>query len=171
MLKQRQGRAGCVASERVARLVAMRRRRWLLPSATRVPPVLSMATAYGNLNLAAVPWPSWNPMVLPASVLAELFVTEADFLAATKLVQPTAKREGFAMAPDVSWEDIGALAAVRDELSLSVRPLIFHFRTRAFLVLFGRNFSFVFSRHAPTCACFACNFELPRLTKRMDSPS
>jgi len=58
---------------------------------------------------------------LPPGALADLFVTEADFMAATKLVQPTAKREGFAMAPDVSWDDIGALAGVRDELSLSVR--------------------------------------------------
>jgi ribosome biogenesis ATPase len=57
---------------------------------------------------------------LPVAALVDLLVTEADFLAATKLVQPTAKREGFAMAPDVSWDDIGALAGVRDELSLSV---------------------------------------------------
>lgn len=57
---------------------------------------------------------------LPPDALTDLYVTEADFMAATKLVQPTAKREGFAMAPDVSWDDIGALAGVRDELSLSV---------------------------------------------------
>ena len=70
-------------------------------------------------------------------------------MAAARLVQPTAKREGFATAPDVSWgtytndsvdylefpflilvqlniymmsleADIGALSMVRDELSLSV---------------------------------------------------
>ena len=78
-----------------------------------------------------------------------IYVTEEDFMAAARVVQPTAKREGFATAPDVSWgtykndsvnylefpflilvqlnlymmslkADIGALSMVRDELSLSV---------------------------------------------------
>lgn len=35
-------------------------------------------------------------------------------------VQPSAKREGFATVPGVSWSDIGALASVREELSLSI---------------------------------------------------
>lgn len=39
-----------------------------------------------------------------------------DFMRASKTIQPTAKREGFAVVPDVSWEDVGALAEVRDEL-------------------------------------------------------
>mmetsp|Transcript_8538 Transcript_8538/g.16477 ORF Transcript_8538/g.16477 Transcript_8538/m.16477 type:complete len:741 (-) Transcript_8538:177-2399(-) len=61
-----------------------------------------------------------------------LFVREADFFAATKLVQPTAKREGFATAPGVSWQDIGALSAVREELSLSVlEPINFPERFQA----------------------------------------
>ena len=47
--------------------------------------------------------------------LAGLAVRNEDFLAATKVVQPTAKREGFATAPDVTWDDIGALSAVRGE--------------------------------------------------------
>ena len=53
-------------------------------------------------------------------MLAGIMVTQEDFFVAAKLVQPTAKREGFATAPDITWADIGALAAVRDELSLSV---------------------------------------------------
>lgn len=36
-----------------------------------------------------------------------------DLMQATKVVQPTAKREGFATAPDVSWKDVGALRDVR----------------------------------------------------------
>lgn len=35
-------------------------------------------------------------------------------------VQPSAKREGFATVPGVSWSDVGALASVREELSLSI---------------------------------------------------
>ena len=35
-------------------------------------------------------------------------------------VQPSAKREGFATVPGVTWSDVGALASVREELSLSI---------------------------------------------------
>lgn len=43
-----------------------------------------------------------------------------DFQAALKLVQPSAKREGFATVPDVTWEDIGALKDIRQELEMSI---------------------------------------------------
>lgn len=49
-----------------------------------------------------------------------LYVSMPDFLEAIPLVQPSSKREGFATVPDVSWDDIGALQSVREELSLSV---------------------------------------------------
>lgn len=39
-----------------------------------------------------------------------------DFMVATKSIQPTAKREGFAVVPDVTWDDVGALAEIREEL-------------------------------------------------------
>lgn len=39
-----------------------------------------------------------------------------DLIQATKSIQPTAKREGFAVVPNVTWKDVGALAEVRDEL-------------------------------------------------------
>jgi ribosome biogenesis ATPase len=60
-----------------------------------------------------------------------LYVTMSDFLSAIPLVQPSSKREGFATVPDVSWDDIGALQEVRDELTLSVlepirNPETFH---------------------------------------------
>jgi len=57
---------------------------------------------------------------LTTEELAPLDITMEDFLAAIPLVQPSSKREGFATVPDVSWDDIGALSAVRDELTLSV---------------------------------------------------
>jgi ribosome biogenesis ATPase len=39
-----------------------------------------------------------------------------DFSKASKSIQPTAKREGFAVVPDVTWNDVGALTEVREEL-------------------------------------------------------
>ncbi|CAM9142566.1 unnamed protein product [Discosporangium mesarthrocarpum] len=58
--------------------------------------------------------------------LVPLNVRMEDFLAAVKKVQPSAKREGFATVPGVSWKDIGALAVVREELSLSIlEPIAF----------------------------------------------
>lgn len=53
-------------------------------------------------------------------------VTMDDFLRAIKTVQPTAKREGFAIAPDVTWQDVGALSEVREELKHNVLEPIAH---------------------------------------------
>jgi ribosome biogenesis ATPase len=49
-----------------------------------------------------------------------LHVTMDDFLAAIPQVQPSSKREGFATVPGVSWDEIGALGKIREELTLSV---------------------------------------------------
>ena len=49
-----------------------------------------------------------------------LNITMDDFLAAIPHVQPSSKREGFATVPGVSWDDIGALGSIREELTLSV---------------------------------------------------
>ena len=43
-----------------------------------------------------------------------------DFKAALKRVQPTAKREGFATVPGITWDDVGALHDIREELILSI---------------------------------------------------
>ena len=40
--------------------------------------------------------------------------------AALLIVQPSAKREGFATIPDVTWEDVGALKDVREELTMAI---------------------------------------------------
>jgi hypothetical protein len=39
---------------------------------------------------------------------------------ALKSVQPSSKREGFATVPDVTFDDIGALRDVREELSMAI---------------------------------------------------
>ena len=58
--------------------------------------------------------------------LLPLYLTMEDFLSAIKHVQPSSKREGFATVPDVSWDNIGALQAIREELTLSVLEPISH---------------------------------------------
>jgi ribosome biogenesis ATPase len=47
-------------------------------------------------------------------------INQTDFETAIRRVQPSAKREGFATVPDVSWDDVGALSNVREELQTAV---------------------------------------------------
>ena len=49
-----------------------------------------------------------------------VLVSNADFFAALPKIQPSSKREGFATIPDTTWEDIGALSKIRDELSTAI---------------------------------------------------
>ena len=71
-----------------------------------------------------------HPGPLTPAQLAPLCITAADFMLALKEIQPSAQREGFATVPDVTWSDIGALYATRDELHMAVvqpirRPELF----------------------------------------------
>lgn len=52
--------------------------------------------------------------------LQDLFVEMSDFESALKKVQPSAKREGFAVVPEVTWDDIGALSGIREELRMAI---------------------------------------------------
>ncbi|XP_072247637.1 nuclear valosin-containing protein-like [Leuresthes tenuis] len=52
--------------------------------------------------------------------LAGLSIHMSDFQAALASVQPSAKREGFATVPDVSWENVGALQDIREELTMAI---------------------------------------------------
>lgn len=58
--------------------------------------------------------------------LEPLCVKYEDFIAATSIVQPSSKREGFASVPDVTWEDIGALSSVSEELRMAIVEPIKH---------------------------------------------
>jgi ribosome biogenesis ATPase len=49
-----------------------------------------------------------------------------DFEVALPKVQPSVRREGFTTKPDVTWEDVGSLDEVREELSFSVSAAIAH---------------------------------------------
>lgn len=65
-----------------------------------------------------------HPNPLTEAQLSPLQITPEDFRLALSEVQPSSKREGFATIPDVTWADIGALYAVREELSMAVvQPL------------------------------------------------
>ncbi|RPD60963.1 AAA-domain-containing protein [Lentinus tigrinus ALCF2SS1-7] len=71
-----------------------------------------------------------HPGPLTEDQLAPLCITYADFMLALQQVQPSSKREGFATVPDVTWADIGALHATREELHMAIvqpikRPELF----------------------------------------------
>ncbi len=75
----------------------------------------------GSVEAQRKPWKGLNSIhPLSNSELLPLCITMEDFLLAVKKVQPSAKREGFATTPDVTWSDVGALSSVREELTLSV---------------------------------------------------
>ncbi len=61
-----------------------------------------------------------NMAPLTDEEMEPLFVTMDDFVNAIPQVQPSSQREGFATVPGVSWDDIGALSSIREELTLSV---------------------------------------------------
>ncbi|KAI0656430.1 AAA-domain-containing protein [Cubamyces menziesii] len=71
-----------------------------------------------------------HPDPLTEAQLAPLCITYSDFMLALQQVQPSSKREGFATVPDVTWADIGALHATREELHMAIvqpikRPELF----------------------------------------------
>lgn len=61
-----------------------------------------------------------HPSPLTLEQLAPLAITYQDFLTALPTIQPTAKREGFATVPDVTWESVGALSHIRIELNMAI---------------------------------------------------
>ncbi|XP_059614118.1 nuclear valosin-containing protein-like [Phlebotomus argentipes] len=54
------------------------------------------------------------------SDLKDFCITMQDFEEALKTTQPVAKREGFITVPNVTWQDIGSLWGIREELKLAV---------------------------------------------------
>lgn len=57
---------------------------------------------------------------LTSEHLEKICITYNDFLKALPSIQPTAKREGFATVPDVTWNNIGALNKIRVELNMAI---------------------------------------------------
>ncbi|XP_055912098.1 nuclear valosin-containing protein-like [Eupeodes corollae] len=52
--------------------------------------------------------------------MSDFCITLEDFKEAVKVIQPSAKREGFITVPDVTWDDVGSLRDIREELKLAV---------------------------------------------------
>ena len=67
-----------------------------------------------------------HPSPLSTEQLDGISLQRTDFVEALKIVQPSAKREGFVTIPDVTWADIGALGQVRDELHMAIVQPIRH---------------------------------------------
>lgn len=55
-----------------------------------------------------------------APALESFQLTGEDLKEATTRVQPSAMREGFTTIPNVTWDDVGALEEVREELTISI---------------------------------------------------
>ena len=67
---------------------------------------------------------------IPAELLDQLKVTDADFDEARKHVEPSAMREVLVEVPDVTWKDVGGLEEVKQELKEAVEwplkyPMVF----------------------------------------------
>ncbi|XP_053593688.1 nuclear valosin-containing protein-like [Microplitis demolitor] len=67
-----------------------------------------------------------NKNPLSPESLADLRIENADFDVAYRSVQPSSKREGFATVPDVTWDDIGSLKEIREELQMAILAPVKH---------------------------------------------
>lgn len=61
-----------------------------------------------------------HPNTLTPQQLEPLSIVYNDFITALPTIQPTAKREGFATVPDVTWSNVGALNHIRMELHMCI---------------------------------------------------
>lgn len=61
-----------------------------------------------------------NEPPLSKEKLGTLCIEDSDFEVALRVVQPSAKREGFVTVPDVTWDDVGSLQDIRQELQMAI---------------------------------------------------
>lgn len=64
-------------------------------------------------------WLRNDPPLSPER-LANLCIEHSDFETALRVIQPSAKREGFATVPDVTWDNVGSLRDIREELQMAI---------------------------------------------------
>ncbi|HKU32320.1 MAG TPA: CDC48 family AAA ATPase [Candidatus Nitrosotalea sp.] len=57
---------------------------------------------------------------IPAEVLQKIVITESDFKDALKEVRPSALREVLVQVPNITWEDVGGLESLKNELHEAV---------------------------------------------------
>lgn len=88
------------------------------------PPAESSSGAQNELGFQGELWNLMsllkNTDTVPQEQLACLSIGMSDFQSSLANVQPSAKREGFATVPDVTWEDVGALQDIREELTMAI---------------------------------------------------
>ncbi|VVC27683.1 Hypothetical protein CINCED_3A019856 [Cinara cedri] len=58
--------------------------------------------------------------------LSEIYIELSDFNEALKKVVPSSKREGFVTVPNVTWDDIGSLKKIRQELHMAMLAPVTH---------------------------------------------
>ena len=88
-------------------------------SASAVPAPIAADAAHGPASLIQNFLAAY-PSRLTEEQLSPLTITNTDFLVAVPKIQPSSKREGFATVPDVTWDAIGALQSIRQELQMSI---------------------------------------------------
>jgi len=57
---------------------------------------------------------------IPQEVLEKLIIHQSDFTDALKVVRPSAMREVFVEAPNITWDDIGGLDSIKQDLAEAV---------------------------------------------------
>ncbi|XP_053974269.1 nuclear valosin-containing protein-like isoform X1 [Hylaeus volcanicus] len=67
-----------------------------------------------------------NDPPIPSERLTNLRIEHSDFETALRVIQPSAKREGFATVPDVTWDDVGSLRDIREELQMAILAPVRH---------------------------------------------
>jgi len=58
--------------------------------------------------------------LIPIDEVSEIQIELNDFKEALKKVVPSSKREGFVTVPNVTWDDIGSLKKIREELHMAM---------------------------------------------------
>ncbi|CUS09601.1 unnamed protein product [Tuber aestivum] len=87
------------------------------------PPLLALmpvTVAPGVSDLKSTLPPAAYSDRLTEGPLDSLNITPTAFLTALPKIQPSSMREGFAMVPDVTWADIGALDSLRVEMQTAI---------------------------------------------------
>lgn len=58
--------------------------------------------------------------IIPVEELGSIKIELDDFKEALKKVVPSSKREGFVTVPNITWDDIGSLKKIRQELHMAM---------------------------------------------------
>jgi len=57
---------------------------------------------------------------IPSDIIQDLKITDDDFMQAINMIEPSAMREVMVEIPNVSWEDVGGLESIKEELKEAV---------------------------------------------------